>query len=121
MQTVVIRKGDKIIRINFTFNSDLVDIMRKYKGWFFRKEKAWQFPRSKFSTIYDELTSKGYNVHVRKMEEPRYKSARKQTQTKIDIWSNPNAVSVFGRCKKCGRKRFVNKDSICVECSFKND
>jgi len=62
--TIIIRKEGKRIKINFSYNSDLVDIMRDHNGYYFRKEKAWIFPVEKLYTIKDELTQKMYSVKI---------------------------------------------------------
>ena len=68
-QRVRIRKGEKVIKVHFMYNTDLVDIMREHNGWWIYKEKCWQFPVGRLSEIYDDLTSKMYKVEIIKMEE----------------------------------------------------
>lgn len=69
VQKVNIQKGDKVIKVHFMYNDDLVDIMREHNGWWFRKEKCWQFPVGKLSELYDDLTSKLYKVEIMPMKE----------------------------------------------------
>ena len=114
VQTVKIRKGERIIRIHFMYNTDLVEIMQDHKGWFFRKERCWQFPLWKLEPLYDELTSKRYNVEITKLIEQPKKEDKKQK--KIDYWMDKDTVAVFGTCTKCGQRGFVGKDNLCVKC-----
>jgi len=55
---------EKKMKVKFRYNTDLVEIMQDFNGWFIRAEKAWQFPSSKFTTIRDTLKQKMYNVNV---------------------------------------------------------
>ena len=68
VQKVIIRKGKDKILVYFMYNTDLIDIMRNHNGWWFRKEKAWQFPIRKFEELYDDLTNNRYKVEIRKEE-----------------------------------------------------
>ena len=107
VQTVKIRKGERVIRIHFMWNPDLVDIMQEHKGWFFKKERCWQFPLWKFESIYDELTNKLYRVEITKLvEQPK----------KIDYWKDKEVFLVYGECKKCDLDGFINKDELCSRC-----
>jgi len=114
VQRVVIRKNDNKIRVHFMYNPDLIDIMREHQGWWFRKEKCWQFPLWKFDAIYDHLKREKYSVEIRALEEK--KKPEKQTKLEIDYWLDKEVVSVPGNCKKCGEWHFLNKDGICVKC-----
>jgi len=114
VQKVKIRKGEKIIRVHFMYNPDLIDIMREHKGWWFRKEKAWQFPLWKLEQLYDDLKKNHYNVEITKLiEKPKKKD---KNQTKIDYWADKDVISVYGKCKKCGQGGFVGKNGLCVRC-----
>ena len=116
VQTVKIRKGEKTIRVHFMWNPDLVDIMQNHKGWWFRKEKCWQFPLWKFETIYDELTNKHYRVEITKLVE---KPKQETKKPEINVWQNEKGVvAVYGNCKKCGRDGFINDDDLCVRCKI---
>ena len=119
VQTVKIRKGEKVIRIHFMWNPDLVEIMQSHKGWWFRKEKCWQFPLWKLEPIYDELTSKHYNVEITKLiEQPKRQEQQYQRKLNIDYWKEKEVFSVYGKCKKCGLDGFINKDGLCNRCNY---
>jgi len=110
---IIIRKEEKQIKINFSYNLDLVEIMRNYNGYFFRKEKAWCFPIHKYQDIKDELTKKMYSVEVKKVsakEKPKY------VQKKINVFDDPDVVSVSGTCKKCKQGAQVDENGLCVRC-----
>jgi len=119
VQTVTIRKGEKIIYIHFSYNTDLIDIMREYKGWWFRKEKAWQFPLFKYDDLYNKLKEEKYNVRILKLEEKKLKEKPKLEQTSIDPWKNKTVVSVPGHCKECKQWHFLSKDGLCLQCRIK--
>jgi len=119
VQTVKIRKGEKIIRVHFMYNTDLIDIMREHGGWWFKKEKAWQFPIGKLTEVYERLTNEKYNVQIIKLEEkPKIPktSFKMKKQEPFDMFKNPDVVSVGGTCKKCKQHHFIGKDGLCVEC-----
>jgi len=115
VQTVNIRKGEKVIRVYFMYNVDLIDIMREHNGWWFRKEKCWQFPISKLESLYDHLTKEKYNVNITKLEESKNKP--QQTQIKINPWTK-DTVSVYGKnkCKKCKQVHFLDRQGLCPRC-----
>jgi len=59
-------KNDKIVKVSFSpYNSDLVEIMRDFNGWYTPKEKTWQFPLYKYQAIYDELKNRLYKVDLK--------------------------------------------------------
>jgi len=119
VQTVKIRKEGNRIKINFMYNNDLIDIMREHGGWWFKKEKAWQFPIGKLTEVYDHLTNEKYNVQITKLEE-KSKEAKKvfkpTKQEPLDMFKNPDVVSIGGHCKECGQYHFIGRDGLCVEC-----
>ena len=55
------KQGDKI-KLTFHYNTDLVEIMNNFGGWYIKSERAWQFPSSILSIIRDTLKKKMYNV-----------------------------------------------------------
>ena len=118
VQTVKIRKGDKIIRVHFIYNTDLVDIMHDHRGWWFRQEKAWQFPLWKLEPLYDQLTKEHYRVEITKLIESPKKKSKPKPLPKIDQWKEKDVMAVWGKCKKCGHVGYVNKNEICVRCSW---
>ena len=117
-QTVNIRKGEKIIRVHFMYNTDLIDIMREHDGWWFKREKAWQFPIGKLNEVYDHLTNEKYNVKIIKLEEKeRPKRVFKPTkQEPLNMFKNSNVISIPGHCKECKQYHFIGKDGLCVKC-----
>lgn len=113
-QKVIIRKGEKVFRVNFIYNNDLIDIMHDHKGWYYKGEKAWQFQNWKFDTLYDDLTDKKYKVEIKKLiikEKPTT-----QKTLKIDYFKEPTVIAVWGKCKKCGHIGYVDKENLCVRC-----
>lgn len=61
---VKIKKLERSIRLSFSYNQDLVDIMREENGLWHRKTKTWIFPLSKLSHIRDVLTDNKYRVTI---------------------------------------------------------
>ena len=119
VQAVKIRKGEKIISVHFMYNTDLIDIMREHKGWWFKKEKGWQFPIGKLSELYEHLTNEKYNVQITKLEEKPKASKKVFKPTKqepLNMFNTSGVVSIGGTCKECGQYHFIGKDGLCVEC-----
>jgi len=109
---IVIRKEGKQIKVNFSYNSDLVEIMRSHNGYFFRKEKAWCFPMFKLDIIRDELIKKMYQVKVTTSNVKQEPKVIKKSYP----FEDPTVVSVYGKCEKCGKGEFIGKDGLCVRC-----
>jgi len=77
VQTVIIRKEEKQIKVSFSFNTDLVETMREIKedfgrGFYYKKEKSWIFPKEMLSPVRDILVKKMYNVEIRSKPESTY-------------------------------------------------
>ena len=66
VEKVHIIKKEKSIKITFRYNTDLIDIMRDHKGLYFRHDRSWVFPLSRFEKIKDELRHLMYDVRVSK-------------------------------------------------------
>jgi len=115
VQTVKIRKEGNKIKLNFMYNTDLIDIMREHKGYFFRKEKAWVFPAYKQSELYDELTSKHYRVEIVTPENQTTLNFKLNEKPR-NPWNDENVVSVAGHCKKCNQWGFLNREGLCSKC-----
>ena len=114
VQKVIIRKGDNKFRVHFMYNTDLVDIMQEHQGWWFRKEKCWQFPLWKFEAVYDHLSKEKYKIEIKKIEEKE--KPKTQTKLEIDYWAEPDVVAVPGNCKQCGEWHFLNREGLCHIC-----
>ena len=118
-QTVNIRIEGNQIKLNFIYNTDLVDIMHDHKGWFFYKEKAWVFPASKLGELRDELKRKMYIVKIIKDEGQRTIPERKAPVNRTlddNVWNDKEVLFVAGKCKKCGQYGFIGKSGLCVRC-----
>jgi len=117
VQTVKIRKGERNIKVHFIYNTDLIDIMRSHRGWWFKGEKCWQLPLWKLEPLYDELTDKHYKVEITKLiETPKKVKPTVQQKINIDYWADKDVVAVYGKCTECGRSGFVGKDGKCGRC-----
>ena len=106
VQTVNVRKEENRIKLNFIYNKDLYLIMKDHHGYFFKKEKAWIFPLHKFEEIKRDLESKNYKVVVKTENE----------QTTLDAFSDPDVLSQYGICKKCGQGGFIDRNGLCTHC-----
>ena len=117
VQTVRIRKEDNKIKLNFMYNTDLVDIMREHHGFFFRKEKAWVFPAHKQSELYNALVDNHYNVEfITPNVQTTFKTPEPPKEVSNDPWANPDTFMIMGTCKKCGKYTYVYKTGICARC-----
>ena len=112
-QTVRIRKDNNRIKINFMYNDDLINIMREHHGYFYRKEKAWVFPTSKLTELYNILTNKHYNVQI--VKEAQQTSI--PIQTSKNPWDDKEVLFVVGICKSCGAYGSCKKNGLCLRCS----
>lgn len=113
VQTVKIRKVGNKIKVNFSYNSDLVDIMREHHGYFYRKEKAWVFSSTKQQELSNILTKKLYTVTVVK-ENGQTTIPTEHTSAKT--CDDDAFVLVLGHCKKCKQWHFLGKNGLCVQC-----
>jgi len=121
VQQVVFRKGEKSVTVHFMYNTDIIDVMRDHNGWWNRKDKCWQFPIGKFQEVYDDIKQHHYSTEIRKLEGKEQPVRKPRPQKTIDIWSNPDTVSVAGHCKECGLWHFLNKEGICLMCTMNKD
>jgi len=121
VQQVVFRKGEKSVTVHFMYNTDIIDVMRDHNGWWNRKDKAWQFPISKFQEVYDDIKQHHYATEIQKMEGQEKPVRKPRPQKTIDVWSNPDTVSVAGHCKECGLWHFLNKEGMCLMCTMNKD
>lgn len=119
-QKVVFRKGENKFQVHFMYNIDIIDIMKTHHGWWYRKEKCWQFPLSKFDDVYDDIKANLYSTKIVALEKKHDRIIKEpKTQTSLDYWKDPDTVSVAGHCKECGLWHFLNKSGICLQCSMK--
>jgi hypothetical protein len=109
---VKIKKGKKSFKVYFTYNPDLVDIMKDHDGWYFKKQKAWTFPNKRFRKVYDDLKEEGYKVNI-STEVPKPKNINVDKKKEL---KNKDVIAVFGTCKKCKQKNFVGEDDLCSRC-----
>lgn len=118
---VQIKKTQRSLRVSFSYNSDLVDIMREEDGLWHRKDKTWIFPLSRLSQIREALISKKYKVKI-VSEIDREKSKRINHQiikiSNKELFKDKDIVSVWGVCSSCKQECFIGRDGICTKCSF---
>ena len=88
------------------YNNELYDVMKKHKGYWFKKEKCWIFPEKKLDDIKSDIEKLNHKVSI---------LGSKIEQNK-NVFDDPDVVSVFGTCKKCGEGGFVSKEGICSKC-----
>ena len=61
-ERVYIEKQKNRIKLTFHYNTDLIDIMREFNGWYKGNEKAWYFPLHKLHPLHDALKQKMYTI-----------------------------------------------------------
>ena len=61
---VKIQKDGKHINVFFSYNEDLVRLMKENRGWWSPKKKCWIFPLYKRSDIIEVLKSNLYKVQL---------------------------------------------------------
>jgi len=116
-QTINFRKDGNKLKLHFTYNEDIIDVMRAHKGYWFRKDKSWVFPETKRTELYNELTDKGYNINylTPMSETPLQKPVKKVVEEAIDPWKD-GAFMRARTCIKCGVWGFCYKDGVCGRC-----
>ena len=107
-QTVVIKKEKQKIKINYTFEQPLYQIMKSYNGYYYKPNKCWIFPLKEFEKIKKDIKEKGYPVTILVKED--------QSTFVENVFDEPDVIAVYGKCKKCGSEGFVNKESLCILC-----
>jgi hypothetical protein len=111
-QTVNIRKETKQIKINFMYNVDLYDLMKKHNGWFLKKEKCWVFPLDKLDEIKKDIKGKHHTI------KETISDGTETTKTE-NPFDTPDIVLVYGHCKICGNYCCMGKKGICLICLLK--
>jgi len=111
---VKIQKEGNHINVSFSYNEDLVDIMREQGGWYRYKQMSWMFPASRKSEIIDVLKEHLYRVTLLPDANKKVKEVKQDSVS--DRFKNQDIVSVWGLCKVCNQKKFVGKDCICGQC-----
>lgn len=117
---VQIKKTERSLRVSFSYNSDLVDIMREEDGLWHRKDKNWIFPLSKLSQIREALVSKKYRVKIisETNEEKSKRFNQRRKKSREELFKDKDIISVWGVCSSCKQECFIGKDGICTRCSF---
>lgn len=117
---VQIKKTQRSLRVSFSYNSDLVDIMREEDGLWHRKDKNWIFPLTKLSQIREALVSKKYKIKIisetDKEKSKRFNQPRKKSRE--ELFKDKDIISVWGVCSSCKQECFIGRDGICVKCTF---
>jgi len=117
---VQIKKTERSLRVSFSYNSDLVDIMHEEKGLWHRKDKTWIFPLGMLSQIREALISKKYKVRIisetSKEETRRFNQCRKKSRE--ELFKDEDVVSVWGVCSSCKQECFIGRSGLCSKCNF---
>lgn len=111
-------KTSQNLKVTFTYNNDIVNIMREQSGIWHKKKKAWFFPLDQYSDIREALISEGYTVTTF-TEEDRKTPAKEYHYLQQLFDEDDDLVSLWGTCKKCKHKKFINRGFLCTECSCK--
>ena len=103
-EITIFEKSDNF-DVYFEFNDKIVNMLKSIGNASFKEKpkKHWNLPNNKRTPLIHLFRSKGYYIHFRQQ-----------------FPDEPDVVSVLGHCKVCHELKYVNKDSVCVQCSFKN-
>jgi len=113
---IKLTKTPRNLKVTFRYNKDIVDIMREESGIWHSKQKAWFFPLGCYSDIREALVKKGYNVVTfNETDRPQPANEYKYLQKLFD--EDDDLVSLWGTCKKCKHKKFINRGFLSTECS----
>jgi len=118
---VKIIKSEKSFRVYFSYNSDLVELMKELDGWYMRSDKAWQFKLGLFTTVVDTLKKNLYTVDIKNKNSNDKSISTEVKQEKkynYDGFKDNEVVSIFGKCKKCKLENFVNRNKLCATCNI---
>lgn len=114
----IIKAKDRI-KVSFSYNDDLVCIMREHEGWWWPKQKVWSFPLNQYSEIREALTGAKYIVTTLK-EKPQFKRKPNEYKYLQQLFDeDKKLVSLWGTCKKCKTKNFIGRDFLCTKCILK--
>jgi len=111
---IEIQKEGNHLNVSFSYNKDLVDIMRELEGWWMNKKKCWMFPTSMLSRVREKLVSEGYKVNILKEKEQE-----KIKDNFEDRFNDPDVIGVYGNCSVCGGYESLNKEKKCRKCLLK--
>lgn len=114
---IKIQVEGKHLNIWFSYNEDLVEIMKELNGWYISKTQMWMFPAYRLSEIRDLLISKKYRVTIVSEKGPE-RSTAKVPSIDDRFKKNPNIVAIMGKCKSCGYTLFIDRQHSCTECSL---
>lgn len=107
VQIVNVRKEGKKIKVHFMYHYKLYDVMKKHKGFWFKKEKCWIFSENKLGELQSDIEKLHHKVSII------------SDGGKIEnIFDDEDIVSVYGHCKKCGNGGFIGRDELCTKCKF---
>jgi len=107
-QIVSLKKHDSYFYISYDYEQELHKIMKKYKGKYQKSNTSWQFPLSKLDEIEKHIKSKGYQISISKVTDKGI--------IVENVFDDPDVIAVFGKCKKCGKGTFIDKQCLCTEC-----
>lgn len=104
------------INVYFTYNEDLVRIMQENNGWWRSKQECWMFPASHKEKIVNILEEGGYKV----LNVPEHNAWRKAIKKEYhyEPFKDEKEVHVWGLCRKCNSKCFINKECLCGKCEL---
>ena len=105
MNKILINRYHNHFKVKFSYNPDIVSIMRSVKGYYIPKTKEWSFPSYKLDAVISTLKSNGFtNITI------------KQATSRFDKKENEEVIATLGYCKKCNQLNFINKFGLCPKC-----
>jgi len=107
-QIVTFKKNNSYFFINYEYEQELHRIMRKHEGKYQKSNTSWRFPLSKLDEIEKDIKNKGYQISISKVTDKGIVIE--------NVFDEPDVIAVLGKCKKCGKGAFVNKQGLCTRC-----
>lgn len=110
---IKIQTEGRHINVYFSYNTDIIEIMREHHGRWKRNDKCWTFPLTLKSKLIDTLQQKKYRVQIVSSKEAQ----KKQVVDSTHYFDDKDVILVWGLCKKCNQKKLIGQDCMCVKCS----
>jgi hypothetical protein len=109
-----IQKEQNHINVYCTYNPELVEIFQSFNGWW--RKSYWMFPLVIKDKLVETLEEKGYKV----INVPEFGKWRKSIKMEFsyDPAKEKKTKPVWGLCKQCNTKAYVNKDCLCEKCEY---
>jgi len=113
---IKIQKDGRHIDVKFSYNTDLVDIMRDLNGIWVYKRMCWMFPASMKSKLVEELKKNGYRVNILQDVKKKETKSNVVSTSFEERFNDPDVIGVYSNCVKCGEYASLDIKKRCFRC-----